>query len=264
MKLINLPLLLLGALASLSLNASANHIMISGFDPFNGSDKNNSWEVALELKRLNQEALSKGTGKVKLSLCLLPTVYDQGALALQDCIQNAKEPVTQVISLGEEYCSLNFETVAHNKDSASTADNHGVVRSESSIISGANKTVGMSLPIHKYFCDLQREDVGVDIKISDHAGGFVCNNTAFNMLDYLDLPYMFIHVPNSKCKKGSIDVSKIAQGLYKVMERYSSEDAYSMPTSYKEANKIYKSLKKQSGQNCEASFFKKLRWKLIF
>ncbi len=266
-------LILVSALISYS-SLAKEHIVISAFDPFSNRKDNNSWNVALELNEL-----SKKQNDIKVTLCLLPTVYDEASEVLQDCVRSQKIPVTKVISLGENSCRLYYETVAYNQDSSSYADNNGVVKNNSEIISGASKALGMTLPVHKMSCAKSKNlNVSDYVKLSDNPGRFVCNNTSYRSLINFqsDIPFTFVHVPRTDCNTDFKDPNLIAKIVWTSINEISStknrgegplglgKNVVTMPTSFKEANKMYKYLKAKSAPKCEQDFFKKIRYKLLF
>ena len=259
-----------------TMTSAREHIMISAFDPFGSNTTNNSWDVALEIKKLSKEDKN-----VDLSLCLLPTVYDSASEILQDCIHAQDEEITKVISLGESSCKLSYETVAHNQDSSLINDNNGESRINSKIVDDGERVLGMTLPVHKMYCSQSNEvNVQEQVKISDSAGRYVCNNTAYKMLYNLDksVPYSFIHVPNSKCTTSLKDPKYIAKIIWTSIKTIidsnlpkTSENGElgigknikEMPASFSEANQAIKFLKRNGKSKCEINFFKKLRFRLI-
>jgi hypothetical protein len=122
------------------------------------------------------------------------------------------------------------------------------------------------------------------ITVSESPGGFVCNNTAYNLgifFDKLKVPYSFIHVPSHVCKdegnsdepaqsagnqlarliKDNLTVfqGKIFKGEYKKICNY-------LPTSVAQIDQfkqIISSVQNESSQKCDEDFLAKLKERLL-
>ena len=170
-------------------------ILISYFDPFGGSSFNNSERIGKILEaKFNAE-----TSLIEVKLCSLNTIFDKAYAQTEECLKNLPERPVMVIGLGESTCQLKIETMMRNNDKTYSPDNAGVERNNSPIIYGAPKILGLRYPLPQMFCaltDRERKDVDV----SNDAGSFVCNNTAYQMsYHYPEIQYGFIHVPANNC-----------------------------------------------------------------
>ena len=169
-------------------------VLVSFYDPYDGARTNNSEAVARNLKAL------LGNGDFEISLCGLSTVFDKAYGELETCIRSLPRVPKMVLGLGETGCKLKLETIAQNRDQTFGPDNAGVERFSTPIIPGARSYLGFTYPIARMYCGA---DPGYRKKIivSNFAGSFVCNNTAYQLAHfYPDIPSGFIHVPSSSCR----------------------------------------------------------------
>src|SRR4051812_45623816 len=148
--------------------------MLTGFEPFDGRAKNNSWEIASAVAAAKREL----GNDVVVSTCLIPVVYDSAAHAAESCFAAEAVKPDVVISLGEAGCQLRMETAAHNvDDTPGFPDNAGNIRTSSPIEPGGPAHVGFNLPVPEMYCALSSAKKK-DTEVSATPGGFVCNNTA--------------------------------------------------------------------------------------
>ena len=85
---------------------ASNVILITGFEPFGGSNVNGSWEAVKNLH-------GKRVGDKEIVVAMLPVLWDVAATTLQNLVR-AYQPA-MIISFGEAAGSpVRFETLAHN------------------------------------------------------------------------------------------------------------------------------------------------------
>lgn len=256
--------------ASFSASAAEPYrIVLTSFDPFGLSSKNNSQPIA---KRVAQLTSVIGEN-VQIDICNLPVVYDQAALVAEECI--AKHAPNAVISLGEGGCDLRIETAASNWDSASLPDNAGVVRSGTYILRTGPRRSAFQFPVQAMFCAV--DAFPAPVEVSADPGYFVCNNTAYHLSQDLSAqgtPFTFIHVPHSRCSSSERDVEKNAQliakmlrGAFNVLRAPSRTPAIwtrpgstslKMPANKAEAQTVLMELNSSSAPTCEREFAERL------
>jgi pyrrolidone-carboxylate peptidase len=170
-------------------------VLITYFDPFNKAAFNNSERVAKALEaRLNTE-----TSQIEIKLCGLNTIFDKAYAQTEDCLKALTDRPVMVIALGESTCQLKVETMMRNIDKTHGPDNAGVERNNSKITHGAPDVIGMRYPLPQMYCTLTTAERN-NIDVSNNAGSFVCNNTAYQMsYHYPEIQYGFIHVPANTC-----------------------------------------------------------------
>ena len=170
-------------------------VLISYYDAFGRSSFNNSERIAKDLAlRMNTE-----TSEVEIKLCALNTIFDKAYAQTEECLKALTERPAMVIGLGESTCQLKVETMMRNNDKTQSPDNAGNERRNTTIIHGAPDVLGMRYPLPQMYCALSLSERN-DIDLSNNAGSFVCNNTAFQMShNFPDIQYGFIHVPANNC-----------------------------------------------------------------
>lgn len=254
--------IVLSFLASVSAFASDPYrIVLTSFDPFGLSSKNNSQPIA---KRVAQLTALIGEN-VQIDVCNLPVVYDQASHVAEDCISKSKPDA--VISLGEGHCDLRIETAASNWDSDSLPDNAGVVREGILISQNGPRRSAFNFPVQAMFCAVYSA-YPAPVEVSADPGYFVCNNTAYHLSQDLSArgtPFTFIHVPHSRCSASDRDVEKNAQLIAKMLHGAISElkaptrtAILKMPSNKAEAQTVLMELNSSSAPACERDFAERL------
>lgn len=170
-------------------------MLVTYFDAFSGASFNNSERIAKTL-----ESRLGGAGSVfEIKLCALKTIFDQAYAQTENCLKNLPDAPLLVIGLGESTCELKPETIMRNNDKTVSPDNAGHERNNTEIVPGAVKALGLRYPLPQMYCALSQSERKA-VNISNNAGSFVCNNTAYQMSYYHpEIQYGFIHVPANNC-----------------------------------------------------------------
>lgn len=265
-----LPALLLIALPAVA--AEKQKVLITTFDPFDGSKENNSQPIG-ELLRAHPEWIN---GDAQVVVCNLPVVYGEAPKKALECIE--KEKPNLVVSLGEAGCTLRIESAGNNLDNAGIADNAGVKKKNQKIVKKGPERLGLPFPVDAAFCALQAKDPE-HIEPSITPGNFVCNNVTYSLalkIENTHLPFTFIHVPNSECvaekKNPERNAKLIAAAIDAGQKRMASDDKEidqiwrrlskgkkRMPTSAKEVEKILAQLEKKKAPECEIQYAQALK-----
>jgi pyroglutamyl-peptidase len=245
-------------------------VMLTSFDPFDGSTANNSQAVVAKLA-----AMARSIGpNITIETCNLPVVYDVGAQTALDCFNKLKPDA--VVSLGEADCSILIETAATNlDDTAGVADNAGNIRTNSPIVAGGPERSGFNFPVEAMFCALPASGSNVDLSISP--GGFVCNNVAYHMsqnMEAKNIPFTFIHVPNAECSSAQMDPTTNANTIAPMLAAAFSNlrnsvvsaslwphpptNSTFLPTDLSSAQTLLNSLSTRSPLACEKDFANQL------
>jgi pyroglutamyl-peptidase len=238
------------------------HILMTSFDPFGGSSLNNSQAI---VESLTRQASSIGQNII-INTCNLPVVYDQSASTAMECVTRYKPDV--VISFGEADCVLRIETAATNLDKTpDLADNAGQLRNGSVIVPNGPNRTGFSFPVQAMYCSLNSASPPVEVSVT--ADAFVCNNTAYHLSEDLkaqNIPFTFIHVPNSRCSVGQADpdinARAVAQMLRGAIANLRNQESLfatqAMPTTRDEASALLQTLQNQNAPACEIDFAQKV------
>ncbi len=186
------------------------HLLITSFDPYHGSSKNNTQAIAAQIQNILPNKLDI---PIEIKVCNLPVVYDVAANQAMRCVNDFLPDA--VISLGEGDCTVRLETAATNWDNDIWADNEGQIRRGSIIIPGGPQRTGFIFPIPDLFCAFQPDSPPNTI-ISHDPMEFVCNNTAYHLsetLKKLHIAFTLIHVPNAECPAKQADPITNAQTI---------------------------------------------------
>lgn len=231
-------------------------VLISYFDAFNRAPFNNSERIAKALEqKLNAENLP-----VRVKLCALNTIFDKAYAQTEQCLKALPETPVMVLALGESTCELKIEAMMRNLDRNTGPDNAGNVRTNTVIVPEAPSVIGLRYPLAQMYCALSSSERR-SLTVSNNAGSFVCNNTAFQMTHYYpDIQYGFIHVPTNKCsnlaqktKMAITSLEKmIIQGVAYLAE---NEDSGRLPTKKSEL----KILRREEQDPCLNEYYKNLK-----
>lgn len=237
-------------------------IMITGFEPFGKRTVNLSYEVATALQRL-QSTIGPG---VRIELCRLPVEYDRAAAVATLCFEHMNPKPEMVLSLGEGGCVMHVETAATNlDDTPKFADNAGVIRVKSPILSGEPRRLGLTMPVQDMFCKIRESGKG-RVEVSISAGNYVCNNTAYRLARYfraLRVRYGFIHVPHSDCPaavRGTDANAELVAGFLKQAIKAvagTDIDPKPQPATLKEVKALLPGIPADD-KNCYAEFLRTL------
>ena len=246
-------------------------VLFTTFDPFGGSPTNNTQAIGA-LLRAHPDWIGPGTS---VTICNLPVVYGEAPKQALDCI--AREKPDLVVSLGEAGCSLQVESAANNSDDTpGFPDNAGVVREAQPIVPGGPARLGFAFPVEAMMCAIDPDGLsGVIASISP--GNFVCNNLAYSLAYQLgpkNLPFTFIHVPNSRCAPSDADpeanARRIAQAVAAAQAALTQPSATSslwrpsaqgerMPSTWAEISILLTGFSSRSDvRNCELKYAQRL------
>jgi pyroglutamyl-peptidase len=154
-------------------------VLVTGFEPFGGSEVNPSQEIAREL------------GGV-----VLPVSYARAADALRAAVRAAGPAV--VICFGQaDREEISVERFALNLDGTESEDNDGTV-SAAEVDPDGPAAYRSTLPVDAVVAAVRAE--GIPAGPSRDAGGFLCNHVFYVLMRLIEqeLPHTaggFVHVP---------------------------------------------------------------------
>lgn len=229
-------------------------VLLSYYDAFGEAPFNNSQVIAKEVYKEMQNT------SVELHLCALNTVFDKSYNQLEDCLKGLDRSPELVLGLGEAACEMKVEMVGRNLDKTFGPDNEGQERNNTPIVPHGEKYLGFTYPLAEMYCALEKDE-RKNIVVSNSAGSFVCNNTAYQFSHfYPGLASGFIHVPANNCQGLEEKNKIIIQKLVKMIKRGSeltAENAPRLPTTKKEINEARQNL--PGNESCQQEFFKRAR-----
>lgn len=231
-------------------------VLISYYDAFGKSAFNNSEKVARALEL----SLNRSSSSVRVKLCPLQTKFDKAYAQVENCLRALGETPTMVLGLGETGCAVKVEMVGRNLDRTTSPDNAGVSRNNTTIIPEAPASLGLTYPLAEMYCALETSDRKALI-ISNFAGTFVCNNTAFQLSHYYpELATGFIHVPSNKCKNLPTLTSEAVRRLEVMISRVGNMNELSverLPTDKQQLKELRQTW--ESKDACKAEFYQRAK-----
>lgn len=164
-------------------------VLISGFEPFGGDERNPSWEACAALDGREFK------GSRVRAICL-PTAFSVAARKMLQ--QIARNTTRLVIATGVAAgrCEITPERFALNFADARIADNRGEQPQERTLIKDAPLAYASTLPITRIINALRAH--GIPAAPSLSAGAYVCNELFFRLrhaLEGQDIAVGFIHLP---------------------------------------------------------------------
>jgi pyroglutamyl-peptidase len=166
-------------------------LLLTGFEPFGGSDSNSSEQVARALDGQNVAGLY-------VQSAILPVDRQRGPDALLAAI--ALHHPAAVVCLGEaaNRAVVSLERVAINLLDYRIADNAGNLVVDQPVVTGGPAAYFASLPLRAMQSAMLA--VGVPVELSLSAGSFLCNQVMYQLLHQLAqhtprVPAGFIHLP---------------------------------------------------------------------
>lgn len=167
-------------------------LLLTGFEPFGGSQVNPSELVISSLKDYHLPGL-------QLNLLLLPVDRFQ---APREIIQSFNEiQPDAVLCLGEASGRpvVSVERVAINLLDFRIADNQGNKAADEPVMSGAPAAYFSTLPVSEIVQAIRSEEIPAELSLS--AGAFLCNQVLFTILHHINITGSnskagFIHLPS--------------------------------------------------------------------
>jgi pyroglutamyl-peptidase len=167
-------------------------LLLTGFEPFGGSDINPSEQVVKTLA-------GKEYPDTEIITSILPVDREAGPQRLIQAVEKSKPEV--VICLGEARgrTAMNIERVAINLMDYRIEDNTGNMIQDQPILPDGPSAYFCTLPVRQIMEAIQ--GAGVPAMLSLSAGAFLCNQVIYSLLHYLDkhnlaVPAGFIHLPS--------------------------------------------------------------------
>ena len=158
-------------------------IIVTGFEPFDGAEKNASWEAVRELS---------GIQAVQL-----PVSFDRAAEMIRELAGQSPDGIICVGEAGARG-AISFERVAVNLMDARIPDNDGIKPTDEQIRPGRPAAYFSTLPVREMM--KRAQEAGIPAELSYTAGTYVCNAVFYSLMDEIDrqrseMPGGFIHVP---------------------------------------------------------------------
>lgn len=166
-------------------------VLITGFEPFGGSEVNSSWETAV---RVGQRP-PKG---VCMETLLLPVSFVRAGKKIREALKEKRPDVLVMLGQRGKGESIYIERIAINMMDALNPDNDGYHPQEQTIVDGGEAAYFSNLPVKTLRDALLHR--GIPARVSNSAGLYVCNSTYYNALNEiyeqgLSIKALFVHLP---------------------------------------------------------------------
>lgn len=166
-------------------------VLLTGFDPFGGSDVNSSWEVAV---RVGQQPLKS----VNIEVRQLPVSFVRAGEMIRELLADRRPEVLVMLGQRGKGQSIDIERIAVNLMDSANPDNDGYCPQEQTICVDGKPAYFSNLPVKALRDALLQKNIPA--KVSNSAGLYVCNSTYYNALNEIEnhsLPVkvVFVHVP---------------------------------------------------------------------
>jgi pyroglutamyl-peptidase len=168
-------------------------VLVTGFEPFGGDDRNPSWEVC--------ERLPGEIAGLRVEVCRVPCEFRRAIEVVAEAIERHRPALVVCLGLAAGRTHMGVERVAINADDARIPDNAGMQPVDEPIAAGGPPAYFATLPVKAMVAAMRAE--GVPAEVSNSAGTYVCNHLMYGVLHYLAASGLraragFIHVPSSE------------------------------------------------------------------
>ena len=196
-------------------------LLITGFDPFGGADRNPAREAVM--------ALPSVIGDYEIIPLEIPTVFGKAAETVLRAAQELCPDAILCIGQAAGRATITPEVVGINLRNASIPDNAGNQPQHTPVVEGAPAAYFSTLPVREMVAAIQ--GAGLPSSLSYSAGVFVCNDLLYTLLHHYNgtsTRVGFIHIPclPEQAKEGcpSLPLDDTVRGLATAIEAISAEE----------------------------------------
>jgi pyroglutamyl-peptidase len=166
-------------------------LLLTGFEPFGGSDVNPSAQIVERLAR-------EGGAGVELVTAVLPVDRYRGPATLIQAVQQSEPDAVLCLGLAGQRPAIAIERVAVNLLDFRIADNNGNQFVDEPIVPDGPAAYFTTLPVRAMHEAALAAGVPAELSLS--AGAFLCNQVTYELLHYLAANQLniragFVHVP---------------------------------------------------------------------
>lgn len=166
-------------------------ILLTGFEPFGGSDMNSSWETATRVGMRSFEG-------VEVVVRQLPVSFRMVGDKISGLLEEIRPDVMVMLGQRGKGTSIDVERIAINLMYSEKGDNDGYMPDEVPIMDDAPLACSSNLPVRRLKDSLTEK--GIEARVSNSAGLYVCNCAYYEALravelNGLEIRVVFVHVP---------------------------------------------------------------------
>jgi pyroglutamyl-peptidase len=166
-------------------------VLITGFEPFDGSARNPSWDAA---------SLVAGTPPPGLDMVAaqLPCVFGKAIDELREQVLLHKPDLVLCTGQAGGRPDITVERIAVNVDDARIPDNSGRQPIDEPVVKDEPAAYFSTLPVKA--CVAAVQEAGLPASVSQTAGTFVCNHVFYGLMHLIATEFPgirggFVHVP---------------------------------------------------------------------
>jgi len=185
-------------------------VLLTGFEPFDGSSTNPSQEVVRRLVDGPPEG-------IELRTAILPVDHQLGPQALLQAIDDSQPEAVVCLGEASSRAMLSLERVAINLIDDRIPDNAGEAWQDRPVVVGGPAAYFITLPVKVMLQAIL--EAGVPAELSLSAGSYLCNQIAYTLLHRLanldgsgDIPAGFIHLPRLPAQAAAQKIAKSESG----------------------------------------------------
>lgn len=169
----------------------ARHILLTGFEPFDGDAVNPSGEAAKQLD-------GRAVGECVVRSVILPVQHEAARAVVAPLLAAAGLVAVVHLGLAGGRARVSLERVAVNVMDYSRPDAHGQVLRDVPCVPDGPAAYFSTLPLREMLAALTAE--GIPAAISNTAGTYLCNDVSYTTLHALarrglTIPAGFVHLP---------------------------------------------------------------------
>lgn len=165
-------------------------IVITGFEPFGGRERNLSWDVAAMVA-------SHGCPAGPVKAVMLPVSFRRVIVAVSDMLRDMRPDAVLMLGLAPKRKRISVERLAVNLQDARQPDNDGAMPVDTPVFPDGEDALFSTLPVKSVANAINV--TGADADVSDSAGLYVCNTAFYTALHCTrTAPTLtgFIHLPD--------------------------------------------------------------------
>ena len=187
-------------------------ILVTGFEPFGGEQRNPSQEIALALH-------GRTLAGRRVVGAVLPCVFGESIVGLKKLLRTHRPELVVCLGQADGRADITPELVAINVDDARIPDNAGAQPVDRPVVRGGPAAYWSTLPLKAIVATLRAR--GLPASVSQTAGTFVCNHLFYGLMHALrgrrSVRGGFIHVPllpeQTKRSQPSLPLEKMIEGI---------------------------------------------------
>lgn len=183
-------------------------VLITGFEPFGGLNRNLSAEVAREV------SLRMPCAKAEI----LPVSFKRAQVLIEKVIDADKPEALILLGYAPKRTKVSVERIAINLMDSLSQDNDGIVQTEAMVDSDGEQAYFSNTRVREIATAIQF--VGIDAAVSNSAGLYVCNALYYRALHFiqknkLNIKAVFIHLPEMPLADATKAVAVVVETIMK-------------------------------------------------